>query len=76
MAQKGRNQQVAPKYRNKGVDNPLIQSGSNFLACVWIFLLEDMLSDLNLKDRGKMIVPIGGTVCGFFCWKIFYLICI
>ena len=51
MAQKGRHQQVAPKYRNKGVDNPLIQSGSNFLAFVWIFLLEDMLSDLNLKDK-------------------------
>ena len=42
----------------------------------YFFLLEDSLSDLNLKDRGKMTVTMGGPVCGFFSWKIFYLICI
>ena len=94
----GRHKQEVPKYRNKGVDDLSIQSGSNFLAFVRIFLLEDILSDLslkdtckmtvtiflledslsdlNLKDSGKMAVTMGGPVCGFFSWKIFYLICI
>ena len=38
---------------------------------VSIFLLEDILSDLNLKDRGKMTVTMGGPVCGILAGRYF-----
>ena len=39
---------------------------------VSIFLWDDILSDLNLKDRSKMTIPMGGPVWIFLLEDILF----